>query len=110
MWTRRFWLDAAERMAKSAAQAVAVTLTGDHVLNAWDANWRLLGGVALGAALASLVSSLASSRVGDSSSASLVRPDFHRGGVVLDGSGQEMLQAGERVTRDRGEHYEERRP
>lgn len=72
MWTVRFWRDATERMVKSAAQGALLYLGGDQVLGAWHANWAAAGGIALGAAILSLLTSLVSSRVGDPSSASLV--------------------------------------
>jgi hypothetical protein len=74
MWTARFWHDAAERAVKSAAQAVVLYVGADVTLGAWQAGWATAGGVALAAAVLSLLSSLASSRVGDSASASLVAP------------------------------------
>lgn len=73
MWTARFWKDAAERAAKSAAQALVIYLAGDlPVFDAWHADWAAAGGVAGAAALLSLLTSIISSKVGDSSSASLV--------------------------------------
>lgn len=73
IFTRKFWKDATERAVKSAAQAALLVFTGDQVFNAWHADWAMAGGVAGGAALLSLLTSLVSSRLGgDSSSASAV--------------------------------------
>lgn len=72
MWTAKFWRDAAERAAKSAAQALLLYWGGDQVVSAWSADWRAAGGIALGAAVLSALTSLLSAKVGDSSSASLV--------------------------------------
>jgi hypothetical protein len=72
MWTRKFWMDAAERAAKSAAQAALLYFGGDQVFDAWQAHWAGAGAVALGAAVLSVLTSLVSAKVGDSSSASLV--------------------------------------
>ena len=72
MWTARFWKDASERALKSAAQAVLLYVGGDQVLNAWTVDWPQAGAIAGGAALLSVLTSIVSSKVGDSSSASLV--------------------------------------
>lgn len=72
MWTAKFWKDAAERAAKSAAQAALLYFGGDQVFDAWHANWGGAGALAVGAALLSVLTSVVSSRVGDSSSASMV--------------------------------------
>lgn len=71
MWTTKFWKDAAERAVKSAAQAV-VLYFGGQALDAWHANWAAAGAIAGGAAVLSLLTSLVSAKVGDSTSASLV--------------------------------------
>lgn len=73
VFTRKFWKDAAERAAKSVAQAGLLYFAGDQVFDAWHADWRAAGSIAAGAALLSLLSSIASTRVGDSSSASLIQ-------------------------------------
>jgi hypothetical protein len=73
MWTVKFWKDAAERAVKSGAQAMLLYyLGGDQVFDAWHANWPAAGAIAAGAGLLSVLTSLVSSRVGDSQSASLV--------------------------------------
>jgi hypothetical protein len=67
MWTRLFWQAAAERSLKTAAQVVLVGV-GDDILNinALELNYAELGGLALGGALVSVLTSLVSSRVGNS--------------------------------------------
>jgi hypothetical protein len=70
MFTATFWKAAAERAAKSAAQAL-VGLWALDGFNALNADYRLAGGVAAGAALLSLVSSVASLPFGKRSSPSL---------------------------------------
>lgn len=72
MWTARFWKDASERALKSAAQAVLLYVGGDQVFDAWHFNWAQAGALAAGAAALSLLTSVVSSKVGDSASASLV--------------------------------------
>jgi hypothetical protein len=74
MWTAKFWRDAAERAVKSTAQAVVLYVGADVTFDAWHAGWATAGGIALAATALSLLSSLASSKVGDSTSASLVGP------------------------------------
>jgi hypothetical protein len=72
MLTVKFWTETLERAAKSAAQGLLVYLGGDQVFDAWHANWGAAGSIALGAAALSVLTSVVSSRVGDSSSPSLV--------------------------------------
>lgn len=73
MFTRRFWRDALERAAKTAAQTLAASgLLGVGLL---DLDWRVALSITGAAVLASLLSSLGSRRVADSESASLVRTD-----------------------------------
>lgn len=72
MWTRKFWKDAAERAVKSAAQGALLYFGGDQLFDAWHANWAGIGAVAASAAALSLLTSLVSAKVGDSSSASMV--------------------------------------
>ncbi len=72
MFTAKFWKDAAERAAKSAAQGALIYVGGAEVFNAWSANWTATVGIGVGAAILSVLTSLASRPVGDSSSASLV--------------------------------------
>lgn len=75
MFTMLFWRAAAERAAKSAAQGLVLYLGGDQVFDAWHANWGAAGSIALGAAVLSLLTSIISSKVGDSSSPSLITGD-----------------------------------
>lgn len=50
--------DLADRAVKTAAQAALLTIGADQV-NAFDADWRLVGGMALGGAALSLLTNLA---------------------------------------------------
>jgi hypothetical protein len=78
MFTLLFWKQAAERAIKSAAQAVLGLLVGAQAFNAWDADWKKAAGVALGGAILSVLTSLASAGVGRSGSPSLVKtPAVH---------------------------------
>jgi len=72
VWTREFWLATAERAVKSAAQAPLIAWgVGDVALDAYTLDWRLGLGVAAGGALVSVLTSLASARVGPDRSPSL---------------------------------------
>lgn len=73
MFTTRFWKAAAERAAKSAAQALIGLWTLDGVFNVLDVDLALAGGVAGGAAVLSLLASVVSAGVGEPGSPSLVR-------------------------------------
>ena len=72
MFTARFWKQAAERAAKSAAQGLIVYWGGDQVFNAWSADWPAAGGIALGAAVLSVLTSVVSAPAGEPDSPSLV--------------------------------------
>lgn len=64
MFTLAFWKAAAERAAKTAAQAALVQLVVGDGFNAFDADWGTAGGFAAGGAVASLLFSLVSIGVG----------------------------------------------
>ena len=73
MFTVAFWRDAGERAVKTAAQAVIVGLMLAEGFNAFAIDWQLGLGFALGGAILSLLTSVASAPFGNSSgSASLV--------------------------------------
>lgn len=63
IWTKRFWKATAERAIKSAAQGVVLLVGADVVFDALDFDWERAGGVALGAAALSVLTSLASSAI-----------------------------------------------
>ncbi|WP_372733628.1 holin [Nocardioides sp.] len=60
IFTRAFWKEATERAIKSAAQGAIVAGAGAAGFDALSADWRTLGGAALGMGLASLLTSVAS--------------------------------------------------
>lgn len=76
IWSLTFWRDATERALKSAAQAGLLYLGGD-VFNAWSVDVKALGGIALGGAGLSLLTSLASDALpfGTKGTASLAKLD-----------------------------------
>jgi hypothetical protein len=65
--TAAFWRETAERAVKSAAQALLGLWPLDQ-FNVLDADPRLAGGIAAGAAVLSVLTSLASTAVGRSDS------------------------------------------
>ena len=79
---RRFWTDAIDRAIQAAAQAPLLAWgVGDVGTNAFDLDWELGVGFAAGGALLSLLSSIASARVGDPGTPQAVGKD---GGLLED--------------------------
>jgi len=74
MWTVGFWKQAAERAVKTAAQAGAAFFVVGSTGVA-DVDWATVGGVAGAAAVASVLTSLASAPFGPADSPSLVVED-----------------------------------
>lgn len=58
IFTRAFWVDACERAVKTAAQSAILAIGADQV-NAVTVSWPEVGGFALGGAVLSLLTSLA---------------------------------------------------
>lgn len=71
MRTKAFWLDVIERAGKTAAQVLLSALGADQ-LNLLSVAWLPVLGVAGGAALLSLLTSIVSAPVGEPGTASLV--------------------------------------
>jgi len=71
IFTNDFWLQTGERAVKTFAQT-AVALIGAGVLNVLTTDWQQLIGVSLGAAVLSILTSVASAKVHDDDSPSLV--------------------------------------
>lgn len=70
MWTKKFWMDAAERAIKTAAQTLIGAIGGLTAIDEFD--WAAVG-IATGVAtLLSLLTSIVSSQVGTPADASLV--------------------------------------
>ncbi len=73
MFTVAFWRDAVERALKTAAQAVILGLSLGEGFNAFEVDWQLALGFAIGGAVLSLLTSIASNKLGNTAgSASLV--------------------------------------
>lgn len=66
MFTKKFWKRTSERAVKTAGQAGALALVavGTDQVNALTADWLTVLGFALGGAALSVLTSLASLRVG----------------------------------------------
>lgn len=62
MWTRKWWMLATERAAKTAAQIVLVLGAGD-AFDLFRADLAAIGGLALGGALLSYCTSIVSSEI-----------------------------------------------
>lgn len=73
MLSAAYWAQVIERAGKSAAQALLI-VWGSAEINVLAVNWTTALGVALSAALVSVLTSLASLPFGPSNSPSLVAP------------------------------------
>jgi hypothetical protein len=62
MFEKHFWVFALERSIKTAAQT-ALALVGAGALNVLTADWQQIVGVSVGAAVLSILTSVASARV-----------------------------------------------
>lgn len=67
-----FWREALDRAAKSAAQALLITLGGDAAFDVFSVDWRVIVGVSGGAAVLSLLTSIASAPFGQKGTASVL--------------------------------------
>jgi len=72
MWSKKYWLDVAERAIKTGAQAVLLGLGLGEGFNAFNVDWMIALGFALGGAFLSFLTSLISAPFGDPDSASLL--------------------------------------
>ena len=73
MFTKLFWKDAIERSIKTVAQTlVTLWLTSEAVFNILTVDWTQALGVAVGAGVLSILTSLASAKSAGTDTASLV--------------------------------------
>ena len=78
MWTKGFLLDAAGRPIRTFARALLASITvGDAV---YHVDWTAGLGIAATAAIASLLTSVATSKVGDAGTAAIITPTPHTSG------------------------------
>ena len=85
MWTRYFWLSAAERCVKTFAQTLLVVWPiGDGALHLYDIDWRKALLTAGLAAATSLLTSIVSGPVGPDGSPSLVGEPPKQPEVLVD--------------------------
>lgn len=64
MWTRAWWIAAAERALKTVAQTL-VALIGANAVDVTQLNWPSLLGIAATAGIVSVLTSVGSARVGN---------------------------------------------
>lgn len=64
IWTKAFWKASAERAAKTAGQSALLAIGADQV-SAWSLDYLHVAGFAVGGALLSVLTSVASSKVGN---------------------------------------------
>ena len=72
MFTTQFWKATVERCVKTVAQALIAVVAGTS-FDWFSADWKAIGGTALTAGVLSVLSSIASSGIGDRTSPSLLR-------------------------------------
>jgi r1t holin len=75
VFTRTFWYDAAERAVKTAAQSVILVwgLSTSGPVNAFEFDWELGAGAALGGAVLSVLFSVGSAPIGSNGTASAIK-------------------------------------
>ena len=71
MWTKAFWLDASERAVVAVAAAL-LPLLGAGKVDLLSVPWRADLGVALGALVVSVLTSIVGSQVGNKGTAALL--------------------------------------
>ena len=71
MFSLNFWRQAVERAVKTAAQTLAVVFTADQI-SLVTADWKAIGAMVGTAALLSILTSIATSGLGESDSPSAV--------------------------------------
>lgn len=74
MFTLAFVRDASERALKSAAQAIVLALGASEGFDLFAADWQNVVGIAAGAAVLSVLTSVISAPFGSRGSASLLPP------------------------------------
>lgn len=80
IFTTKFWADAAERAVKTVAQSLlTLWLAGDQVFNLVTVNWTQALGIAAGAGVISILTSIVSAKVTDTDSASLAVKTLPKG-------------------------------
>lgn len=72
MFTTAFWLGALDRAIKSAATMALMLLLGNGPFNVLHTDWQSILGLTGGAVVASVLTSLASTTVGDKGTTSMI--------------------------------------
>lgn len=73
MFTWNFWREALERAVKSAAQAPLVFLSVAKITDAFKADWQMVAGAALFGFIYSVLTSLATMKIGADESPSAIK-------------------------------------
>ena len=73
MNTWKFWRGAIERAVKTFAQSLIAVITAVQGFSLYEADWPAMVATAGSATLLSLLSSIASSQIGESDSASAIK-------------------------------------
>lgn len=79
IFTRAFWKAATERAIKTAAQTAIVAGVGVAGFDAINGDWATIGGAALGGAILSLLTSIASDAITDGTGPSLTNAETLEG-------------------------------
>lgn len=72
LFTRVFWADTLERAIKTVAQSAVALVTAGQIIT--DIDWQTVVGVSATAGVVSVLTSIASGRVGDPATASALPP------------------------------------
>lgn len=73
MWNVNFWMAACERSVKTFAQTAVALIGVDAVVSVTSIDWPYIVGVAATSSVLSILSSVASSPVGDWGTPSLIK-------------------------------------
>lgn len=73
LWTKRFWIGTADRAIKSFAQAAILFWGAGDLFDVWTVDWQTTLGMALGGAILSAATSIASAGIADRGTTSALR-------------------------------------
>lgn len=95
----RFWRAAGERAAKTAAQAAILAILGSGMMsaeavNAFEINWPVVLGFAIGGAVLSVLTSVVSANFGKNAGPSLADETIEPDPVIVEVEAQPKTAAG----------------
>lgn len=76
MWSRSYWRDVLERAIKTAAQTAVVAIGAAAGFDLFTADWKTLGGAALGGFVLSVLTSIGSAPFGAQGSPSVLSSEW----------------------------------